>query len=43
MIGEDKPDEVVVYTKTQKVLVRSLGTRLRLTEPVDYWEGEEGS
>jgi uncharacterized cupin superfamily protein len=43
MIGEDRRDEVVVYTKTKKVLVRALGTRLRLTEPIDYWEGEEGA
>ena len=32
IIGEDKKEEVVVYTSTNKVLVRALQTRLRLTE-----------
>ncbi|WP_257385355.1 cupin domain-containing protein [Tahibacter caeni] len=42
IIGENDPDEVAVYTDSNKVLVRSLGRRalLDLSARRDYWHGE---
>jgi uncharacterized cupin superfamily protein len=41
--GEHNPNEVVVYTDSNKVLVRSLGRReiYDRTATRDYWDGEE--
>ncbi|MEZ5832567.1 MAG: cupin domain-containing protein [Dongiaceae bacterium] len=43
IVGEKNPNEVAVYTDTNKVLVRSLGRRtiLDLAARRSYWEGEE--
>lgn len=42
IIGESNPNEVVVFTDTNKVLVRALGRRalFDLAATRDYWEGE---
>lgn len=40
MIGEQKRDEVCVYTDSNKVLVRSLGVVLDRGAVKDYWDGE---
>jgi uncharacterized cupin superfamily protein len=42
MVGERKPNEVVVYTDSNKVLVRSLGPRalFDLAARRGYWDGE---
>lgn len=43
IIGENDPNEVAVYTDSNKVLVRSLGRRalLDLSARRDYWQGED--
>lgn len=43
IIGERNPNEVAVYTDTNKVLVRALGRRviLDLAARRSYWEGED--
>jgi uncharacterized cupin superfamily protein len=43
IIGEDDPNEVVVYTDSNKVLVRALGRRalFDLDATRGYWDGEE--
>jgi uncharacterized cupin superfamily protein len=43
IVGENNPNEVAVYTDTNKVLVRSLGRRalLDLAATRNYWDGEE--
>lgn len=43
IVGERDPNEVVVYTDTGKVLVRSLGRRalFDLAATRTYWEGED--
>ena len=43
IIGENKEDEVVVYTDSNKVLLRSLGRRalFDLSATRGYWDGEE--
>jgi uncharacterized cupin superfamily protein len=43
IVGERDPNEVVVYTDTGKVLVRSLGRRaiFDLAATRDYWDGED--
>lgn len=42
IVGERNPNEVVVYTDSQKVLVRALGRRaiFDLAARRDYWDGE---
>jgi uncharacterized cupin superfamily protein len=42
IVGENKPDEVVVYTDSNKLLVRSLGPRalFDLAATRNYWTGE---
>jgi uncharacterized cupin superfamily protein len=42
IVGENKPDEVVVYTDSNKVLVRPLGRRalFDLAATRNYWDGE---
>jgi uncharacterized cupin superfamily protein len=42
IVGENSPNEVVVYTDTNKVLVRPLGRRalLDLAAVRNYWDGE---
>jgi uncharacterized cupin superfamily protein len=43
IVGERNPNEVAVYTDTQKVLVRALGRRtiLDLAARRGYWDGED--
>jgi uncharacterized cupin superfamily protein len=43
IIGERNPDDVIVYTDSRKVLVRSLGRRalLDLDAVRGYWDGED--
>jgi uncharacterized cupin superfamily protein len=43
IIGERNPNEVVVYTDSNKVLVRALGRRaiFDLAATRDYWDGED--
>lgn len=43
ILGENNPNEVVVYTDSGKVLVRALGRRaiFDLTATREYWEGED--
>ena len=43
VVGEKNPNEVCVYTDTNKVLVRSLGRRaiLDLAATRGYWDGED--
>jgi uncharacterized cupin superfamily protein len=43
IVGENNPNEVAVYTDSNKVLVRALGRRtiLDLAARRSYWEGEE--
>ncbi|WP_395022729.1 cupin domain-containing protein [Dongia sp.] len=43
IVGENSPNEVVVYTDTNKVLVRPLGRRalLDLAATRNYWDGED--
>lgn len=43
ILGENNPNEVAVYTDTNKVLVRSLGRRalLDLAATRNYWDGED--
>lgn len=43
VVGEKNPNEVVVYTDSNKVLVRSLGRREIYDRAAtrDYWDGEE--
>lgn len=43
IIGENNPNEVAVYTDSNKVLVRGLGRRalLDLAARRDYWHGED--
>ena len=43
IVGENNPNEVAVYTDTNKVLVRALGRRalLDLAATRNYWDGEE--
>jgi uncharacterized cupin superfamily protein len=43
IVGENNPNEVAVYTDTNKVLVRSLGRRalLDLAATRNYWDDEE--
>jgi uncharacterized cupin superfamily protein len=43
ILGENNPNEVAVYTDTNKVLVRALGRRalLDLGATRNYWDGEE--
>jgi uncharacterized cupin superfamily protein len=43
IVGERNPNEVAVYTDTNKVLVRALGRRtiLDLAARRSYWEGED--
>jgi uncharacterized cupin superfamily protein len=43
IVGENNPNEVVVYTDSRKVLVRALGWRaiLDLAATRGYWEGED--
>ena len=43
IVGERNPNEVVVYTDSNKVLVRSLGRREIYDRAAtrDYWDGEE--
>ncbi len=43
IVGENNPNEVVVYTDSGKVLVRALGRRaiLDLVATRGYWEGED--
>ena len=40
MIGEDNPNEVVVYTDSGKVGVRLTGERYRQSATMNYWDGE---
>jgi uncharacterized cupin superfamily protein len=40
IIGERNPNDVIVYTDTGKVSVRSLKNIYRGSATVDYWEGE---
>jgi uncharacterized cupin superfamily protein len=40
MVGDSTPNEVVVYTKSNKVGVRLLGKRLPLGRTMEYWEDE---
>jgi len=40
IIGERNPNDVIVYTDTGKVSVRSLRNIYRGSATVDYWEGE---
>ena len=42
IVGERNPNEVAIYTDSQKVLVRALGHRaiFDLTATRDYWDGE---
>ena len=42
IIGENKEDEVVIYTDSNKVLLRSLGRRalFDLSAKLGYWDGE---
>ncbi|MET0497736.1 MAG: cupin domain-containing protein [Steroidobacteraceae bacterium] len=42
IVGERNPNEVAIYTDSQKVLVRSLGRRaiFDLAATRDYWDGE---
>jgi uncharacterized cupin superfamily protein len=43
IVGEHNPNEVVVYTDSNKVLVRSLGRREIYDRAAtrDYWDGEQ--
>ena len=43
IVGERNPNEVVVYTDSNKVLVRALGRRaiFDLAATRDYWDGED--
>lgn len=43
IVGENNPNEVVVYTDSQKVLVRALGRRalFDLAARRGYWDGED--
>ena len=41
IIGEDNPNEVVVYPETDRVGVSALGEGFRLSARKDYWEGVE--
>ena len=41
MVGEDRREEVVVYTDSNKVGVRALGARFPMERTMDYWEGED--
>jgi uncharacterized cupin superfamily protein len=43
ILGENRPDEVAVYTDSKKVLVRSLGRRaiFDLAALRGYWDGED--
>lgn len=43
MIGEDRPDEVVVYPQSGKVGIRALRLMVRPGDDLDYWDGEEGA
>lgn len=40
IIGEQKPNEVAVYTDSNKLMVRKLGVFDR-SATRDYWEGEQ--
>ncbi|WP_437965624.1 cupin domain-containing protein [Sorangium sp. So ce260] len=40
VIGEQKPDEVCVYTDSNKILVRSVGEVYDKSQARDYWDGE---
>jgi uncharacterized cupin superfamily protein len=40
VIGENKTNEVVVYTRSNKVGVRVLGERYDKGAVMDYWQGE---
>lgn len=42
VIGEHKPNEVVVYTKSNKVAVRVLGERYDRSGLMTYWQDETG-
>lgn len=44
VIGEKNPNEVCVYTDSQKVMVRSLGRGTNIFDKTltkDYWDGED--
>jgi uncharacterized cupin superfamily protein len=44
VIGEKNPNEVCVYTDSQKVMVRSLGRGANIFDKTllkDYWDGED--
>ncbi|AUX38763.1 cupin [Sorangium cellulosum] len=41
VIGERKPDEVCVYTDSNKILVRSVHEVYDKSQVRDYWDGEE--
>lgn len=40
VIGEQKPDEVCVYTDSNKILVRSVREVYDRSQVKDYWDGE---
>ncbi|WP_437314842.1 cupin domain-containing protein [Sorangium sp. So ce385] len=40
VIGEQKPDEVCVYTDSNKILVRSVDAVYDKSQVRDYWDGE---
>lgn len=40
IIGQNDPDEVCVYPDSDRVSVRRLGEGYRMSETMDYWEGE---
>ena len=41
IIGPSDPDEVCVYPDSGRVSVRRLGEGYRMSETMDYWEGED--
>ena len=39
--GERDPRDLTWYPRSQKVSLRAFGVRFRVSEPLDYWDGEE--
>ena len=39
--GQRDPRDVCWYPRSRKLYVRGLGVMFRVTEPLDYWDGEE--